>query len=87
MRDSALAAVLADLDRCEHGRHKGDICSGKMPGGCGGPSHGNPHMEEGEVIGYGIGGYDDPIVFPGRTLKMDAREWRPTYHTPRFYVE
>lgn len=33
----AMATIVSDLDRCEHGRHEGDVCSS-----CGGPSKGNP---------------------------------------------
>lgn len=29
--------IASNLDRCEHGRHEGDVCSS-----CGGPSKGNP---------------------------------------------
>lgn len=36
------ANLVADLDRCEHGRHEGDVCSGVHPLGCNGPSRGNP---------------------------------------------
>lgn len=32
--------LVLDLDRCEHGRHEGDPCSGES--GCNGPSKGNP---------------------------------------------
>src|SRR6266536_3282851 len=35
-----LRSLVGNLDRCEHGRHVGDICSG-----CDGPSHGNPHAD------------------------------------------
>ena len=49
----------SDLDRCEHGRHEGDVCT--FPnGGCGGVSHGNPHMDEHRVIGYMLDGR--PII-------------------------
>lgn len=70
LRDRRLAAVLADLDRCEHGRHEGDVCSG-----CGGPSKGNPIMGGVGVdrqIGYDISG--NPICVPDgrRTYEPDA---------------
>lgn len=67
--DRHLLAVLVDLDRCEHGRHQGDVCSG-----CGGPSRGNPHMPTGDVVGYDISG--KPIVMPDREHKHDASAWR-----------
>lgn len=41
-QQQALVQVLYDLDRCEHGRHEGDFCSGPHPRGCSGPSRGNP---------------------------------------------
>lgn len=68
----ALAAILADLDRCMHGRHEGDTCTD-----CGGPSIGNIHMRTGKVVGYGRGGGDDPIVVPERGERANARAWRP----------
>lgn len=63
--------MLMDLDRCEHGRHEGDVCSG-----CGGPSLGNPIL---------IGAHPRPDVFPaivrqvgysidGRPLLVPSRE-------------
>lgn len=48
-RLSAAADLLSDLDRCEHGRHRGDVCGGVS--GCNGPSHGNPFLEPGQRIG------------------------------------
>ena len=61
--------VLADLDRCEHGRHEGDACF-SCPDG---QSHGNPHMSPGQIIGYGLDGV--PIVVPGRDRKNDPANW------------
>lgn len=61
--------LLADLDRCQHGRHKGDAC-----GSCGTTSYGNPHMVVGDVIGYGIHGHQ--IVMPDRDHKHDPAAWR-----------
>lgn len=85
-RDSRLAAVLADLDRCPHGRHQGDACAGwrgpgPYDGGCqGGRSLGNPYLIPGALIGYGIGGEEDPIVVPAEdTDRMDAAQWRPAH--------
>lgn len=42
----------ADLDRCEHGRHRRDTCFG-CPGGW---SRGNLCLAEGQVIGHNLGG-------------------------------
>lgn len=56
-----LAVLLEDLDRCEHGRHEGNDCSG-----CGGPSHGNPLSGGPDVpdrtLGYTLAGR--LIVYP-----------------------
>ncbi len=68
-RGAELAAVLADLDRCVHGRHEGDVC-----GDCGGPSKGNHHLRPGTVIGYDIGG--KTIVMPDREYRHDPEAWR-----------
>ena len=54
------ASLFDDLDRCEHGRHKGDACT--LTEGCGGPSHGNPLALPDGTIGYGLSGV--PIVHP-----------------------
>ncbi|WP_435218370.1 hypothetical protein [Streptomyces sp. bgisy034] len=66
-----LVAVLADLDRCEHGRHEGDAC-----GSCGGTSLGNPLITRDRVIGYSHLG--TPIVLPARDNKHDPAAWRHT---------
>ena len=71
VRLQALAQVLSDLDRCEHGRHQQDDCSG-----CGGPSKGNPHAPAGTIIGYGLGG--EVIVQPLRERRSDPKAWYPT---------
>lgn len=62
------ARILADLDRCPHGRHEGDNCFG-----CGGPSVGNPHIRPGDVIGYGLDGVR--IVMPARGDKHAPERW------------
>jgi hypothetical protein len=67
--DCVWAALIFDLDRCEHGRHQGDVC-----GDCGGESLGNPHMPYGDVIGYGLHG--EQIVMPDRQHKHDPAAWR-----------
>jgi hypothetical protein len=74
--DGTWAAILADLDRCEHGRHEGDDC-----GSCDGPSHGNPNIRPGHVIGYGL--RRDPIVMPDRDHKHDPAAWRTTPNDPK----
>jgi hypothetical protein len=60
--------ICADLDRCEHGRHEGDVCDG-----CGGPSKGNPFLGENRAIGFGLDGV--PIWVPPRGPKNDATTW------------
>ncbi|MEU4154793.1 hypothetical protein [Streptomyces antimycoticus] len=67
--DGVWAALAADLDRCQHGRHQGDDC-----GDCGGRSRGNHHLRPGTVIGYGLRG--DHIVMPDRDHKHDPAAWR-----------
>jgi hypothetical protein len=67
--DGVWAALVADLDRCMHGRHEGDDC-----GDCGGASRGNHHLRPGTVIGYGLRG--DQIVMPDRDHKHDPAAWR-----------
>lgn len=67
--DGPWAALVADLDRCVHGRHWGDDC-----GSCGATSTGNPHLRPNHVIGYGLRG--DPIVMPDREHKHDPAAWR-----------
>jgi hypothetical protein len=69
--DGPWAALVADLDRCQHGRHQGDDC-----GSCGGHSRGNPYLRPGEVIGYGLRG--GSIVMPDRDYKHDPAAWRVT---------
>lgn len=70
--DGAWAALAADLDRCQHGRHHGDPCG--PADDCNGTSAGNPHLQPGQVIGYGLRG--DQIVMPGRDDKHDPAAWR-----------
>lgn len=64
-RASAMAQIVYDLDRCQHGRHRGDICSGTS--GCNGPSKGNPVHAPGSIIGFDIGGR--PYTMPEGHLK------------------
>lgn len=65
-----LAHILLDLDRCEHSRHQGDDCAD-----CGGRSHGNPHAQPGDVIGYSL--RRGEIVMPDRDHKHDPAAWTP----------
>lgn len=65
-----LAAVLFDLDRCEHGRHAQDNC-----GGCpGDQSTGNLLLPVGMRIGTGL--YAIPIVVPPVDQRADVKAWR-----------
>jgi hypothetical protein len=68
--DGPWAALVADLDRCQHGRHEGDTCAD-----CGGKSRGNPHIAPNGVIGYDRHGRY--IVQPDRANKHDPGAWRP----------
>jgi hypothetical protein len=70
--DGVWAALVADLDRCQHGRHHGDPCG--PADACNGTSAGNPHLRPGQVIGYGLRG--DRIVMPDRDHKHDPAAWR-----------
>jgi hypothetical protein len=70
--DGVWAALAADFDRCEHGRHHGDPCG--PDGACTGTSTGNPYMRPGQVIGFGLRG--DRIVMPDREHKHDPAAWR-----------
>jgi hypothetical protein len=70
-RDTALAKILSDLDRCEHGRHEGDICSGTR--GCNGPSRGDPIIRTGDIMGFTM--YGQSIVMPPREKRYDPEAW------------
>lgn len=64
-----MAQTLTDLDRCEHGRHEGDVCGGVT--GCNGQSRGNPIASAHErQIGYTISG--KPILVPRRGEKWEG---------------
>ncbi|WP_405925455.1 hypothetical protein [Streptomyces sp. NBC_00035] len=66
-----MVGILADLDRCRHGRHEGDRCDS-----CGGLSTGNPNLGPGRTLGYGV--YGSPIVLPTRDRKTNPAAWRTT---------
>lgn len=61
--------LVSDLDRCEHGRHEGDDCSG-----CGGPSVGNPMLPAGTVLGHDLSG--NAYIVPERKEKHTIANWR-----------
>lgn len=73
--------LLSDLDRCPHGRHMGDVCSGwrgpeLFAGGCrGGVSLGNPLLPPGRIIGTNLSrGF--MIRMPhDRNDRHDPRAW------------
>ncbi len=67
---SKWATIASDLDRCEHGRHEGDVCSGTS--GCNGPSVGNRLIGHGP-IGHTISGTH--IFSPPRERRHDPDEW------------
>lgn len=70
LEQARLGHILLDLDRCEHGRHSVDDCAD-----CGGKSHGNPHMQPGDVIGYTV--HANPITVPAAEDRHLAQSWRP----------
>jgi hypothetical protein len=69
------ATFCSDLDRCEHGRHRGDVC-----GGCrGGVSLGNPlarldaNIHPGK---YRVVGDDGYVEVEGYVLGYNISGWR-----------
>jgi len=66
---TALAQLLRDLDRCDHGRHEGDSCFDCPQG----TSTGNPRMPVGQRIGTTVHGR--AIVMPPRGERHDRRSW------------
>lgn len=62
-----LTRVLGDLDRCEHGRHEGDVCTA-----CGGPSHGNQFLSDRRV---GTNLSAQPLRVPARGKGYEADDW------------
>ncbi|MCU1617395.1 MAG: hypothetical protein JWO98_4935 [Frankiales bacterium] len=70
-----IAGVLADLDRCDHGRHAADPC-----GSCGGQSAGNQLLPPGRHIGHGV--HANPIYVPQPADRWKPEAWRtPPAHT------
>ena len=68
LRENALARLLLDLHRCEHGRLEGDHCLS-----CGGPSTGNLLLSPGTHIGHTL--YGDRIVVPAWEDHNDPKKW------------
>lgn len=68
LRENALARILLDLHRCEHGRLEGDNCFS-----CGGPSTGNLLLPPGMQIGHTL--YGDRIVVPSWEEHNDPKKW------------
>lgn len=67
---SKWANIASDLDRCEHGRHEGDVCGGTS--GCNGPSVGNRLIGHGP-IGHTMNG--SHIFSPPRSVRHDPDAW------------
>lgn len=73
-RAEALARILSDLDRCEHGRHRADPCF-DCPGGW---SAGNAAFPPpGSVIGHDLTGGRYVVPAEGRSFG-DPQAWRPS---------
>lgn len=68
-----LAKILADFDRCVHGRHRADSCFDCLAG----RSTGNPHLPSpGWAVGYDYGGRPYVVPAEGRSFS-DPEAWRP----------
>lgn len=73
--------LLSDLDRCPHGRHMGDVCSGwrgpgPYDGGCfRGVSSGNPLLPPGKIIGTSLSRSFMIRVPRDRNDRHDPRAW------------
>ncbi|MFJ8006144.1 hypothetical protein [Streptomyces fagopyri] len=73
-----LSRVMADIDRCKHGRHTADDCDG-CPGG---QSAGNPCLMTGQHIGYGMNREPLYVPLPADRYKPEAwRTWPGERHT------
>lgn len=79
-RLQAAAVLLSDMDRCEHGRHLGDVCGGAS--GCNGPSRGNSFLTTGQRIGTSLhgGAYVVPDFDALRAERRSALalDWMPS---------
>lgn len=71
-RNGGWEAMMADLDRCRHGRHEIDPCAFCPPSG----NTGNPHLKEGDVIGYTV--YAKPMKVPAVEDRIHPGKWRPS---------
>lgn len=69
-RLSVFATMVADLDRNANGRHEGDYDSGDPTG----ISQGNPHIREGQTIGYSLH-RTYAYVMPPRFQRNDPEAW------------
>ncbi|MEV4324300.1 hypothetical protein AB0J37_18870 [Microbispora rosea] len=69
-RNGELAQILMDLDRCEHGRHAAESCTGCPDG----QSTGNQLLPPGTVIGTGR--RSTKIVVPSPDRRRDPTAWR-----------
>lgn len=71
-RDTKLAQLLTDLDRCVHGRHVKDHCIT-----CQKEGHdlnaGNPYLEIGQRIGTTL--YGQAIVVPSPDERYEPEAW------------
>lgn len=73
--------LISDLDRCPHGRHAGDVCSGwrgpgPFDGGCWrGVSLGNPLLRPGQIIGTSISGLFMIRVPMDERDRHDIKAW------------
>lgn len=75
-RLSGFAMIVADLDRSPNGRHEGDAETEDPTG----VSQGNPHIREGQIFGYTLGG--DCYVMPPKGRRSDPDAWVvPREHT------
>lgn len=70
--DYGLAAFLAALDRCEHGRHLADKCF-DCPGG---QSTGNLFLPPGTRIGTTL--YGEAVVAPEMDVRRQLERWTET---------
>jgi hypothetical protein len=75
------AKLVANLDRCPHGRHEGDTCAGwtgpgPFDGGCyGGWSTGNPNFRPGITFAWGISGTPKYSIPVERNERSEGKSW------------